>query len=98
MPLRTKGFEIGKRLLHLDKHRLEFNWVDQFEYEERADEFLTKALTPTLRECHRHIDGALVRYDTATGEFGILHADGFIGTYHYQTHRGLDYFERNCQR
>ncbi len=98
MALRTKGFEVGKRLLHFDKHRREFNWIDQFDYEERADEFLTKPASVQLRECTRRTDGATVRYDTSTGEFGILHKEGFIGTYHFKTHRGLEYFMRECQK
>jgi hypothetical protein len=95
--LRTKGFEIGKRLLHFDKHKLEYNWADQFDYEEQADGFLTDPLKPTQRECRRLRDGALVRYDSLTGEFGILHASGYIGTYLYRRHRGLEYFEKECQ-
>jgi len=95
--LRTKGFEIGKRLLHFDKHRLEHEWVDQFDYEIQADDFLSRPLTPSMRECHRRRDGALVRFDSSTGEFGILHTSNYIGTYLYKGYRGLEYFERECQ-
>jgi hypothetical protein len=66
--LRTKRFEIGKRLLHFDKHRLEHGWTDQLDYELQADDFLTRPLTPSMRECRRRRDGALVRFDSATGE------------------------------
>ena len=48
--LRTNGFEIGKRLIHFDKHKIEHEWADQFEYEMTADDFLTKPLTPSMRE------------------------------------------------
>ena len=89
---------MGKRLIHFDVHQLEHAWLDQFDYEEKADDFLTKPLTPPVMECFRKRDGALVRYDASTGEFGILHATGFIGTYHYQRHRGAEYFQRECQR
>ena len=95
--LRTKGFEIGKRLIHFDKHKIEHEWADQFEYEMTADDFLTKQLTPSMRECRRRRDGALVRFDSSTGEFGILRSSNHIGTYLYMRHRGLEYFEKECR-
>lgn len=98
MPLQTKGFKITQRLAHFDKHRLEHSWKDQYEYEEMADVFLTKAQVAPLMECVRKRDGALIRFDPSTCEFGILHKSGYIGTYLISRHRGLEYFREDCKK
>lgn len=95
--LRTNGFKLGERLNHLSRHRLEHPWVDQYEYEECADEFLTKVLTPLMLECTRK-NGDRIRYDTSTDEFGIISATDYIVTYFYRTNRGREYFERECRQ
>lgn len=97
MALTTNGFDLGERLNHFDRHRLEHGWRDQYEYEENADTFLTKALTTELLECTRR-NGSRIRFDTATCEFGILSADNYIVTYFYRRQRGLQYFQRECKR
>lgn len=38
-----------------------------------------------------------MRYDSSTGEFGILHISGYVGTYLYRRYRGQEYFEKECQ-
>jgi hypothetical protein len=95
--LRSNGFRIGARLDHFDRHRLERSWHDPIEYEEAADDFLTRPLTPQILECRRR-NGALVRFHRVTCEFGILSADHYIVTYFLRTHDGLEYFRRECNR
>ena len=97
MALRTNGFRLGERLNHLDRHRLEYPWADQYDYEKCADEFLTRELTPQMLECTRK-NGDRIRYDTSTCEFGIVSAAGYIVTYFYRRNRGREYFERECRQ
>lgn len=98
MPLRTKGFDVALRSVHFQKHGHEHNWIDSFQYEKDADHFLTKPINPTMHECRRQRDGACIRFDESTNEFGILRANGFISTYFYRHHRGLQYFAQECSR
>jgi predicted TIM-barrel fold metal-dependent hydrolase len=95
--LRTNGFHVGERLNHFDRHRDEYPWIDQFAYEEAADEFLTKEPPPSAKECLRR-NGARIRYDTASFEFGIVSTDNHIVTYFYRRTNGLEYFKRECTR
>ncbi len=97
MALRSNGFRLTKRLDHFDKHRLEHPWVDQFEYEEDADEFLTKPLAAPVQECVRKKDRAIIRFDPTTCEFGILDTFGYIVTYYYRRKNGAAYFADQCK-
>jgi hypothetical protein len=64
---------------------------------ETADEFLTKVPSTSTRECVRR-NGARIRYDAASFEFGIVSADNYIVTYFYRRTNGLEYFRRECNR
>ena len=98
MSLQTKGFEIGTRLDHFDRYKREYSWVDQYEYEQAADTFLTKTKVAPLMECIRKRDDALIRFDPSTSEFGILHKSNYIGTYFMRRHRGTEYFQDLCKQ
>lgn len=101
----TKGFR-SRRLLekHYDDHHLEIGVSTEADYLGRADAFLGDSLGPTVRECIRASDGAVIRWDYASQEFGVLAADGFIQTYFiahprwhgFPTNRA--YFQYECGR
>jgi pyocin large subunit-like protein len=71
-------------VLHYAKHASEFTLADAVAYETSASNFLTKPAVPSMMECvtltGRRV-GDTVRYDTATMEFGVLSATGYIRTY-----------------
>jgi pyocin large subunit-like protein len=81
----------------------------QTEYEAEAVRFLTSPSRSGLMECNR-TGGDVVKYDTATEEFGVLASDGTIRTYykpvpcsaavtvncHGETDN-LAYFRKACQ-
>ena len=79
---RTRGFSDKKlRLRHWSDHGQDFaTAITVAQYEAMADRFLSQALCPTMIPCNRK-HGDHVRYDQATGTFGVLSADGIIRTY-----------------
>ncbi len=101
MPLLTKGFlddnELGD---HFDKHVIrqrEFPGVTTKEkYLELADTFCGGAMDSNTQEHIRSYDGAIIRYNTVTNEFGIVGVDGYIRTY-YKPSAGERYFRRQCK-
>lgn len=98
--LYTKGFvddiTLGEKF---DKHVIvqrEFPGVTtEFEYLELADTFCGGTIDSDTEECIRSYDGARLRYNKITNEFGIVGSDGFIRTY-YKPTAGERYFRRNC--
>ena len=97
----TRGFRKDEdRARHFYKRGVDFGCVTSEQYERMADEFLGGPLPPGAAECTRS-GGALVRYNEATREFGVLHADGFIATY-LRLPGPVDYCRRyfadNCKR
>lgn len=66
--------------LHFVKHGTEFGAPTDAEYERLAAHFLTAPLRPGVLECTRKC-GDIVRYDTATTEYGVLSATLAIRTY-----------------
>lgn len=79
---RTLGFaDTQRRKEHWANHRQDFGQrISVARYEAQADRFLTDPAGPTLRYCYRR-SGWTVRYDEATGSFGVLSTDGIIRTY-----------------
>jgi len=73
-------FAPGERLIHHAKHKAQFPGLTDIQYEELADVFLRRTPALELLECERK-KGDVLRYDTATGEFGVLSATGIIRTY-----------------
>ena len=73
----TRGFRKDEdRARHFYKRGVDFGCVTSEQYERMADEFLGGPLPPGAAECTRS-GGALVRYNEATREFGVL-ADGTL--------------------
>ena len=87
-----------KRLRHFTDHGADFGATDDLHYERLADAFLSSPLAPPVLECIRPRDRNVVRYNTVTGEFGIISNDGYIRTYYipdpaeHGLPTNLDYF------
>lgn len=89
---------------HYGDHGDDFGATSQAEYAAQADDFLTGAPAAGTLQTVRDFDGALVRFNPDTDEFGVLHAGGSIGTYFrpdptkhgYTTN--LEYFANETRR
>ena len=100
-PVRTFRSD-GDRADHYKKHRAEFNppLADAEDYGRKADTFLSGPRGQYTLE-HTRQDGAVLRYNPLTDEFGIIGPDGHIRTYFRPT-RGLrpaesaQYFQKKC--
>jgi hypothetical protein len=85
---------------HFQKHRVEVGATSEAEYEAKAAAFLGGQRGQHTLQCTRK-DGALLRYNPITGEFGVL-ANGLIKTY-FKPFMGrpamaAHYFQVECQR
>ena len=71
-----------------------------------ASDFLTRPVTETMNECTRPTTKQVVRYDSATEEFGVLGTFGDILTYfipvpgsrHNKFATNLEYWRDSCTR
>jgi pyocin large subunit-like protein len=104
-PPHTRGFATRRRrAAHFQDHGAEVGAADEKAYERMADDFLGGPTGPTVAECLREFDGARIRYNRATEEFGILASDGYIRTYFKPNPRwhgfptNLAYFRYECRR
>lgn len=89
---------------HIERHGSDFGAESAAEYLQQADDFMTGPAAVGTLEHVRLVDGALVRFNPNTDEFGVLHADGLLGTYFRPdpTRHGLvdnlAYFEKETRR
>lgn len=99
----TRGFTPRDLPDHFTRHGKALGARDEREYEEMADRFLGGPGSSTTYDCIRSRNGDLVRYDSATDEFGVLSKYGVIRTYYkpnpwnrtkYPTN--LDYWRAQC--
>lgn len=67
-------------LQHYADHGHQFGATTAQEYEEMADNFMTRPIIPPMRE-HLRANGMRVRYDPSTDEFGVLYTWGYVATY-----------------
>ncbi len=100
MPLLTRGFLNDNELNdHFTKHVLVQGDIvgvtNETEYLELADNFCGGVRDANTDEYIRSTDGAILRYNRITNEFGIVGSDGFIRTY-YKPSAGERYFRRQC--
>lgn len=100
----TRGFSTPLLLRrHARNHQAEVNAADEAHYLALADAFCGGPLGATIEECTRRSDGAIIRWDPVTDEYGILTADGFIKSYFVQDrtwHPAVSnraYFEHDCR-
>lgn len=96
------GFATRDELLdHFDKHviqRREFSFATEDEYEAAAIEFMTRPLDSDTEERTRLRDSAVIRLNRRTNEIGIVHADGYIGSYfRVRLSDPYGYFLRTCR-
>jgi len=76
-------FANNKRLVeHFKKHGADFGAKSPAEYEKLASEFLENVKPQGVLEKVRPSDGAIVRYNPKTEEFGILDKSGTVKTYY----------------
>lgn len=100
MPLLTRGFLDDNELNdHFTKHVLVqrdiMGVTTEAEYLEIADNFCGGVRDANTVEHIRSTDGAILRYNITTNEFGIVGSDGFIKTY-FKPGAGERYFRRQC--
>src|SRR6266446_1399922 len=65
---------------HFTEHGVEFGAATSHDYEQMADIFLTGPLSPSMMQCRRR-KGDLVRFDTASGAYGILDQNNIVRTF-----------------
>jgi len=66
---------------HWSSHSQDFALnINDAQYEALADKFMGERLRPTVLPCQR-THGDRVRYDPATGTFGVVSQDGILRTY-----------------
>jgi pyocin large subunit-like protein len=89
---------------HFQRHGSDFGAVNEMEYEAKAESFLKGPKNATTYEQIRAC-GDVVRFDSASNEFGVVAANGDIRTYFIPipgvTHRyqsNLAYFQATCKR
>jgi filamentous hemagglutinin len=101
----TLGFESQAKLIrHFIKHGQEFSVITEAEYEKLADAFLGGPQDADTLECRRRSDGAILRYNPVTNEYGVLRRDGVMKTYfkpdvaRHGKPTNLDYFLEECAK
>jgi pyocin large subunit-like protein len=84
---------------HYEKHRNEFTYQSEFEYQQAADAFMSAPLQAPVRECHRAA-GDRVRFDRKNELFGVVAPSGFLKTFHRPSvkYKDLGYFRWECGR
>lgn len=93
-----------RRDQHFDDHGEEVGAVDEADYETKAAGFLDGPVPGNTNECIRKSDGARIRWNYVTQEFGIVSADGFIQTYFepdpkwHGTSTNRAYYDWECNR
>lgn len=86
---------------HFIRHGIEFGADTADEYERLADEFMIGPLRNGAMECFRK-NGAKVRFDPGTNEFGILAKEGYVSTFMVvrtlpsSNQTAFQYFQSNC--
>lgn len=90
--------EYGRKS-HFDKHKNEFNFASDVEYEAAADAFVNGVAVPPVREGVRP-NGERVRFNRRSREFAVVAPSGFIETFHCPSDKyiSLGYFEWECWR
>ena len=79
-PLIRRFRSAGDRADHYKKHGQDLKATDAEDYERKADTFLSGPRGPNTLE-HTRQDGARLRYNPVTDEFGVVAPDGIISTY-----------------
>ncbi len=92
----TNGFANPALLSdHFTKHKNDFGCTTEQDYETMADEFCGGVMDTNTQEYIRSYDGAVIRYNSITNEFGVVGNDDIIKTY-FKPSQGMRYFQRKC--
>lgn len=84
-----------ERATHFQKHGHKFGAATEEEYEQMADAFMVRALSPILQECIRHMshqEPDRVRLHFDDGHFGVAYRTNILRTFH------IKYRVRNLSR
>jgi filamentous hemagglutinin len=84
VPVATAFFDYALLYEHFWDHGSDFGAKDEYDYQERAREFLNAdlAVRTTVQECIRARNGDVIRFDRTTDEYGVIGYDGIIKTYY----------------
>lgn len=76
-----------ERAIHFSRHGHEFGAATEHEYEQMADGFMRRTLSPILQECIRTIRGEQdrVRLHFDTGHFGVAYRRTILRTFHIKS-------------
>lgn len=92
----TNGFQNSVALTdHFVKHRDDFGVTTEAQYEQLADVFCGGPMDANTTQHIRSSDGAILRYNSVTNEFGVVGTDGCIRTY-FKPRQGIAYYLRSC--
>ena len=100
----TRGFDPALLADHFTRHGPGVGASTKEEYEALADEFMGASLDSTTQQCIRSYSGDILRFRSATQEFGILTKYGVIRTYYKPNPRRLPfptnyvYFQQECKK
>jgi len=85
--------------LHYLKHRNEFSFPSEIEYQAAADEFMASPLEPPARECVRP-DGDRVRFNRRDRFFAVQAPSGWLKTFHRPSCKRINqaFFNWECGR
>ena len=91
-------------LEHFEAHGDDFGATSPEEYEAMADRFMSGACPPETKECTRlKLPRMVCRYNTVTGEYGVMRAGGWLVTYfklstnEHGFASNLEYFRHRCK-
>jgi pyocin large subunit-like protein len=85
--------------LHYGKHKNEFTFGTEIDYQTAADAFMGGAVIAPVRECTRP-NGERVRFNRRTREFGVVAPSGWLKTFHKPSEKYISfgYFSWECSR
>ena len=85
------------RNFHHEKHKKEFAFATDFQYEAEADKFMAGVPIPPARECHRK-NGDRVRFNRTTKYLAVEAKSGYLKTFHKPSEKyiALGYFSWEC--
>jgi pyocin large subunit-like protein len=95
----TNGYESYEDFIyHYNEHASELDLHSWLDFARWTDLFCGGPKDKDTLECTRRRDGATLRYNHRLNVFGVLRADGYIGTcYCPDPDDGRSYFNEKCK-
>ena len=78
----------NERAIHFSKHGRDFGAATEQDYEQMADAFMRRALSPILQECIRGLgvgEPDRVRLHFDNGHFGVAYRQTILRTFHIKS-------------